>query len=189
MGGKTSENGECAYHSCKKPAIHKCQYCEKYFCEEHQIAKVPSMPEFDMPEFDNPNWNRDEFFDGKGHPCVQYAETLEIKEKEREEKISEFYDRLRLKPIQKPRPTEKIRYYSPAEELRQIQARQEGPKRNTGWKILSVCALLVYIGLFIDNSYYNKSSIPEPFSYAFSTIGFWVSIIILAVFIGLSFRK
>jgi phage FluMu protein Com len=70
-----------------------------------------------------------------------------------------------------------------------FKIKQKSENRNLIWKTLSLCALFGYLGFFTYHSYFNKPTIPEPFSYAFSTIGFWVSIAILAIFVAFSFRK
>ena len=62
--------GSCSYHLCEKKnvTLHKCKYCDKYYCEEHLNAKAPMLAPFKSTNIeDHLKWRE------KGHPCPEYA--------------------------------------------------------------------------------------------------------------------
>ena len=48
LASEIEEAGICEYHLCKKKTkVYKCQYCGKYFCEQHLKPLPPLAPRFD----------------------------------------------------------------------------------------------------------------------------------------------
>lgn len=83
------DKSRCNYHLCRKRAkIFRCKYCNKYFCEEHQNPKVPSLF--------NPESVKDmETYHQKGgHPCIPYISYYEKEQEVKDEKYCEQLDRL-----------------------------------------------------------------------------------------------
>lgn len=59
----------CNYHQCReKRELYKCQYCKKYFCEEHKTPYEPYVGPIDKRPHSYNTLN--------GHPCPDYAEQI-----------------------------------------------------------------------------------------------------------------
>ena len=83
---KNYKIGECEYHLCdKKGKVYKCEYCGKYFCEEHLRSKPPGMPRFGGTSTEDAllmeEWRRPD-----GHPCPRFYEFWR-EEQQKKEKI------------------------------------------------------------------------------------------------------
>lgn len=100
---------ECSYHLCRKRTaeLSKCNYCGKFFCQEHLRAKPAGSPRFENPTPEERAF-MDEWHRPGGHPCIPYISVWQEERKQETNRYaqalerlthkSEEIDRIRLRP-------------------------------------------------------------------------------------------
>ncbi|MBI2139905.1 DUF45 domain-containing protein [Candidatus Woesearchaeota archaeon] len=94
VGKRELKPNSCEYHLCRKRGNLKlCPYCQKYFCRENLMPKIPGHYNVDGSNskffITNPEWK-----DTDGHPCPAFFDYTLQKEKERKEAWGQTLNRL-----------------------------------------------------------------------------------------------
>jgi len=84
--------GTCYSHLCKKRTeVHKCKYCEEFFCKEHLEPKPAGGPRFSgtshLDRLFMKEWHKE-----GGHPCIPYLKHWEEENKQEGERYDKALD-------------------------------------------------------------------------------------------------
>lgn len=165
----------CHYHLCRKRTeVHKCKYCNEFFCKEHLKAKPPGLPNFETTSHKDRLF-MEEWHKPGGHPCMPYLNHWEAENRRKEEEYGQALDRVLKSKTIEPHEPRRTHIEEPSKRKVSILEKVDNywywNKRKIIKTIITIIILFV-VGYFLYSSF-QSGQIQSFLSNTTNEIGEW----------------